>query len=168
VNHGARRLPVGDARTRSWVLGAHETGPLCRRPSFRQCFATQRPRRRRPDELSSHVCAASCRPQCGPVPKSGNSNGFLVHCRRGRDFLSAPQNIILRLHLPLLPKRQQEESADRAVVSFLDQRDRPVWEGHVRYFKRFSTDILVRAPHGAEPPPTSSSHPMPAERRHIA
>jgi predicted Zn-dependent protease len=76
----------------------------------------------------------------------------------GAAALSAPQEVIRRNLLSY--QRQQEESADRAAVRYLNETQQSP-KGMYETFKRFSEQILFIA-RGADP--YSQSHPMPAER----
>jgi predicted Zn-dependent protease len=87
--------------------------------------------------------------------RGGSDNGL---GSAGAAALSAPQEIIRRNVLSY--QRQQEESADRAAVRYLNEtRQSP--KGMYETFRRFSEQILFIA-RGADP--YAQSHPMPAER----
>ena len=76
----------------------------------------------------------------------------------GAAALSAPQEVIRRNLLSY--QRQQEESADRAGVRYLNATGQSP-KGMYETFKRFSEQLLFLA-RGADP--YAQSHPMPAER----
>lgn len=76
----------------------------------------------------------------------------------GAAAISAPQEVIRRTLLSY--QRQQEESADRAAVRYLNATGQSP-KGMYETFKRFSEQLLFVA-RGADP--YSQSHPMPADR----
>jgi predicted Zn-dependent protease len=76
----------------------------------------------------------------------------------GAAAIAAPQSAIMRTMLSY--QRQQEESADKAGVKFLNATGQSA-KGMYETFKRFSEQSLFAA-HGADP--YYMSHPMPAER----
>lgn len=76
----------------------------------------------------------------------------------GAAALSAPQQVIMRTLLAY--QRQQEESADKAGVKFLNATGQSA-KGMYDTFKRFSDQILYSS-QGTDP--YTVSHPMPAER----
>ncbi|MDQ8729979.1 M48 family metalloprotease [Bradyrhizobium sp. LHD-71] len=86
---------------------------------------------------------------------SGSNNGL---GSAGAAALSAPQEVIRRTVLSY--QRQQEESADRAAVRYLNETGQSP-KGMYDTFRRFSEQLLFIA-RGADP--YSQSHPMPAER----
>ena len=76
----------------------------------------------------------------------------------GAAAVAAPQSMIMRTLLSY--QRQQEESADKAGVKFLNATGQSA-KGMYETFKRFQSDSLFSA-YGADP--YMQSHPMPAER----
>lgn len=76
----------------------------------------------------------------------------------GAAAIAAPQSMIMRTLLSY--QRQQEESADKAGVKFLNATGQSA-RGMYETFKRFQNDSLFSA-YGADP--YMQSHPMPAER----
>jgi predicted Zn-dependent protease len=91
----------------------------------------------------------------GASTNRGNSNGL---GSAGAAALSAPQEVIRRTLLSY--QRQQEESADRAGVRYLNETGQSP-KGMYDTFKRMSEQLLFLA-RGADP--YAQSHPMPAER----
>jgi predicted Zn-dependent protease len=92
----------------------------------------------------------------GAASNRNNSNNGLANV--GAAALSAPGEVIRRNLLSY--QRQQEESADRAGVRFLNDTGQSP-KGMYETFKRFSEQLLFVA-RGADP--YAQSHPMPAER----
>lgn len=87
--------------------------------------------------------------------RGGRDNGL---GQAGAAALSAPQEVIRRNLLSY--QRQQEESADRAGVRYLNEIGQSP-KGMYDTFKRMSEQLLFLA-RGADP--YAQSHPMPAER----
>jgi predicted Zn-dependent protease len=89
---------------------------------------------------------------------STNRSGSSGLGQAGAAAISAPQEVIRRNILSY--QRQQEESADRAAVRYLnDTQQSP--KGMYETFKRMSEQLLFLT-RGADP--YSQSHPMPTER----
>jgi len=76
----------------------------------------------------------------------------------GAAAIAAPQSMIMRTLLSY--QRQQEESADKAGVKFLNATGQSA-KGMYETFKRFQSESLFSA-YGADP--YMQSHPMPAQR----
>ena len=89
---------------------------------------------------------------------STNRSGSSGLGQAGAAAISAPQEVIRRTLLSY--QRQQEESADRAAVSYLNETHQSP-KGMYETFKRMSEQLLFLT-RGADP--YSQSHPMPAER----
>jgi predicted Zn-dependent protease len=92
----------------------------------------------------------------GAATNRGNSNNGLANA--GAAALSAPQEVIRRNLLSY--QRQQEESADRAGVRYLNDTNQSP-KGMYDTFKRMSEQLLFLARNAD---PYAQSHPMPAER----
>ena len=92
----------------------------------------------------------------GATTNRGNSNNGLGSA--GAAALSAPQEVIRRNLLSY--QRQQEESADRAGVRYLNETAQSP-KGMYETFKRMSEQLLFLARNAD---PYAQSHPMPAER----
>jgi predicted Zn-dependent protease len=88
--------------------------------------------------------------------RGGNSGGGLANA--GMAAMAGPQEMIRRTLIGYV--RQQEESADRAGVKYLNATGQSA-KGMYQTFKRFADESLF-ASHDADP--YLQSHPMPAER----
>jgi predicted Zn-dependent protease len=150
VNSGA----LMESQTPNQIIGvlAHETGHIAggHLAKLREQLARAQTQAILATILGVGAIAA------GAATNRGNSNNGLANA--GAAALSAPQEVIRRNLLSY--QRQQEESADRAAVRYLNEtRQSP--KGMYETFKRFSEQIMFVA-RGADP--YSQSHPMPTER----
>lgn len=150
VNSGA----LMESQTPNQIIGvlAHETGHIAggHLAKLREQLARAQTQAILATILGAGAIAA------GAATSRGNSNNGLANV--GAAALSAPQEVIRRNLLSY--QRQQEESADRAAVRYLNETGQSP-KGMYETFKRFSEQIMFVA-RGADP--YSQSHPMPTER----
>lgn len=143
VNYGALR----ESETPNQIIGvlAHETGHLAggHLAKLREQIAQAQTQMIIAMLLGLGAAIAGAR--------SGAGNA-------GAAAIAAPQSTIMRTMLSY--QRQQEESADKAGVKFLNATGQSA-KGMYETFKRFSEQSLYAAS-GADP--YNMSHPMPAER----
>jgi predicted Zn-dependent protease len=149
VNSGA----LMESQTPNQIIGvlAHETGHIAggHLAKLREQLARAQTQAILATILGAGAIAA------GAATSRGSNNGL---ANAGAAALSAPQEVIRRNLLSY--QRQQEESADRAAVRYLNETGQSP-KGMYETFKRFSEQIMFIA-RGADP--YSQSHPMPTER----
>jgi predicted Zn-dependent protease len=150
INHGA----LLQSETPNQVIGvlAHETGHLAggHLARLREQLAQAQTQMIIAMLLGAGAMVAGTR--------GGNSSGSNGLADAGAAAIAGPQSMIMRSLLSY--QRQQEESADRAGVKFLNATGQSA-KGMYETFKRFTNDSLFSS-HGADP--YYQSHPMPADR----
>ena len=150
INTGA----LMDSTTPNQVIGvlAHETGHIAggHLAKLREQLA-----RAQTQAILATILGVGAVVAGATAGRNSSNNGL---GSAGAAALSAPQEVIRRNILSY--QRQQEESADRAGVRFLNATGQSP-KGMYETFKRFSEQLLFLA-RGADP--YSQSHPMPVER----
>ena len=150
INTGA----LSESTTPNQVIGvlAHETGHIAggHLAKLREQLA-----RAQTQAILAMILGAGAVVAGATAGRNSSNNGL---GSAGAAALSAPQEMIRRNILSY--QRQQEESADRAGVRFLNATGQSP-KGMYETFKRFSEQLLFLA-RGADP--YAQSHPMPTER----